>query len=196
MRELVREDAGELVAVERFHQRRRHSDDRMLRVTSRRERVRHVAFDDGDARHRQTGALREGADDRTELRRLRRRHILRFVGTQHERRAEPVCEAIDRERHDKHHRRPPRPARCAADSDHEPREERHQDHCFQRIHLIHLIFHKIFHARRSQPLPVVCALHCGRKQRRQLLDDIKKEDSRNYPLIFLWSGRGESNPPL
>ena len=134
MRELVREHARELLIVQHAQDARRHGDRCMLGIAPRRECIRHVAFNDGDRRHREARPLREALDEPVELRRILARDFLRAIRPQHHRRTEPVRAEIHRNRNHEHQRSPRRPADRPADRNHDAGEECHQKKCLHRIH--------------------------------------------------------------
>ena len=97
VRQLVRHDAGELVAVQRLQQPGRSANGGVRRIAARGERVGLRAVHDVDARHRQSGALRQLANEAVVLGRRALIDLVRAVHAQHHLVGVPVAEKVHAE---------------------------------------------------------------------------------------------------
>jgi len=101
VRELVRQNALELFLVEDPHDALGHGHDRVLRVATGRERVRRLARDQVDARHRDAGARGQTVHDRVESGRRRLLDWLRPISGEHHLVREPIADEIHGDGHKK-----------------------------------------------------------------------------------------------
>ena len=127
VRELVGEDAAQLVLGEQFGDPAGDGDRRVLRVAAGREGVGLVLGDHVEARHRQAGARRQFADDLVEPRRLRLLDRLRAAHFQRQFVAEEVGAEVDQQGDAEEERGRAGAADQRADHDQQAGERRQQD---------------------------------------------------------------------
>ena len=122
VRQLMGEDAGQLAIVHEIEDPGRHGDRGVLRVPACREGVRLRPIDDVEAGHRQPGPRGERADNRSETGQLARLELAGAVGTQRERVALPVDEAVHRDGEEQGDDHPAAAAEQATNEDEEATE--------------------------------------------------------------------------
>ena len=101
MSKFVADDASDLFAAEPVKKARRRANCRVLRISSRGERIRLRAVHYINSRHRQAGMLRQLLHNGHKFRRTTLVHFVRVVHREHEFVGVPVTEQVSRSSDDK-----------------------------------------------------------------------------------------------
>ena len=134
MRELVRDDPLELLAIDQAHEPLGHADHRVLGVPARREGVGLLVRRHRDGRHGEAGPLPQAIDHVIELRGLGAVDDLRAVRPEDHRGRVPVHEDVHAGREDQRHHHPRLTPERTADRREERREPGHEQEDLQVVH--------------------------------------------------------------